>query len=62
MTEEILKTSNTLIKDREKEFLNLISHGQVGKVKEVVTWLGNHPENVKSVLDWIAKVVPVFPK
>lgn len=62
VTEEILKTSNTLVKDREKEFLNLISHGQVGKVKEVVTWLGNHPENVKSVLDWIAKVVPVFPK
>jgi hypothetical protein len=62
VTEEILKTPNTLIRDREKEFLNLISHGQVGKVQEVVTWLGNHPQKVKSVLDWIAQVVPVFPQ
>jgi hypothetical protein len=41
--------------------MNLMSHGQVNKVKEVVTWLGKHPEQVGSALDWITKVVPLFP-
>ena len=59
--QEILQTPEQSIRDREKEFMNLISHGQVNKVKEVVTWLGKHPEQVGSVLDWITKVVPVFP-
>jgi hypothetical protein len=60
VTEEILKTSNTLVKDREKEFLNLISHGQVGKVKEVVTWLGNHPDMVKQRLTWSLNIYKYF--
>ena len=59
--QEILQTPEQSIRDREKEFMNLMSHGQVNKVKEVVTWLGKHPEQVGSVLDWITKVVPVFP-
>jgi hypothetical protein len=60
--QQILNTPEQLIRDREKVFINLISHGQVTKVKEVVTWLGKHPDKVQSVLDWIVKVVPVFPK
>jgi hypothetical protein len=59
--QEILQTPEQSIRDREKEFMNLISHGQVNQVQEVVTWLGNNPEKVKSFLDWIIKVVPVFP-
>ena len=59
--QEILQTPEQSIRDREKEFMNLISHGQVNQVKEVVTWLGNNPNKVKSFLDWITKVVPVFP-
>ena len=58
--QEILQTPEQSIRDREKEFMNLISHGQVNKVKEVVTWLGKHPEQVGSALDWITKVVPLF--
>ena len=58
--QEILQTPEQSIRDREKEFMNLMSHGQVNKVKEVVTWLGKHPEQVGSVLDWITKVVPLF--
>jgi hypothetical protein len=59
--QEILQTPEQSIRDREKEFMNLISHGQVNQVKEVVTWVAKHPEQVGSVLDWITKVVPVFP-
>ena len=58
--QEILQTPEQSIRDREKEFMNLMSHGQVNKVKEVVTWLGKHPEQVGSALDWITKVVPLF--
>jgi len=54
--QEILQTPEQSIRDREKEFMNLMSHGQVNKVKEVVTWLGKHPEQVGSALDWITKV------
>jgi len=39
VTEEILSTSDNLIRDREKEFLNLISHGQMKTVGEFITWL-----------------------
>jgi hypothetical protein len=60
--QQILNTPQQLIRDRERVFINLISHGQVKKVTEVVSWLGNHPDRVQSVLDWIVKVVPVFPK
>ncbi|MBE9247766.1 ATP-binding protein [Dolichospermum sp. LEGE 00240] len=59
--QEILQTPEQSIRDREKEFMNLISHGQVNQVKEVVAWLGKNPDQVKSFLDWIVKVVPVFP-
>ncbi|MDB9310824.1 ATP-binding protein [Aphanizomenon sp. CS-733/32] len=59
--QEILQTPEQSIRDREKEFMNLISHEQVSKVKEVVTWLRNNPEKVKSLLDWVLKLVPVFP-
>ncbi|KHG41219.1 MAG: ATP-binding protein [Aphanizomenon flos-aquae KM1D3_PB] len=59
--QEILQTPDQSIRNREKEFMNLISHGQLNQVKEVVTLLGENPEKVKSFLDWIAKVVPVFP-
>ena len=58
--QEILQTPEQSIRDREKESMNLMSHGQVNKVKEVVTWLGKHPEQVGSALDWITKVVPLF--
>ena len=61
VTQEILNTPEKSIRDRENEFLNLMSHGQVNKVKEVVTWLRNNPEKVKSFLDWITKIVTVFP-
>ena len=60
--QQILNTPEKLITDREKVFINLISRGQVKKVTDVVTWLGNNPDKVRSVLDWIVKVVPVFPK
>ncbi|QJB46613.1 ATP-binding protein [Dolichospermum flos-aquae] len=59
--QEILQTPEQSIRGREKELMNLISHKQVEQVKKVVTWLGENPEKVKSFLDWIAKVVPVFP-
>ncbi|MFM6782666.1 MAG: ATP-binding protein, partial [Dolichospermum sp.] len=52
VTEEILNTSDNLIRDREKEFLNLISHGQMRQVGEFISWLKNNPDTVKQCLNW----------
>ncbi|MFM6224036.1 MAG: ATP-binding protein, partial [Dolichospermum sp.] len=60
--EEILNTSDNLIRDREKEFLNLISHGQMKQVGGFISWLKNNPDTVQTLLDWITKVLPFFPK
>ncbi|MFM6815336.1 MAG: ATP-binding protein, partial [Dolichospermum sp.] len=60
--EEILNTSDNLIRDREKEFLNLISHGQMRQVGEFISWVKNNPDKVRALLDWITKVLPFFPK
>ncbi|MFM6604239.1 MAG: AAA family ATPase [Dolichospermum sp.] len=62
VTEEILNTSDNLIRDREKEFLNLISHGQMRQVGEFISWVKNNPDKVRALLDWITKVLPFFPK
>lgn len=62
VTEEILNTSDNLVKDREKEFLNLISHGQMKEIGKFISWLKNHPDIVKQGLVWIAKMLPFFPK
>ena len=62
VTEEILNTSDNLIRDREKEFLNLISHGQMKQVGGFISWVKNNPDTVQTLLDWISKVLPFFPK
>jgi hypothetical protein len=60
--QEILNTPEKLIKDREHIFLQLISRGQLGQIQELVTWLKSNPVFVKSILDWMGKIMPVFPK
>ncbi|MFM5887954.1 MAG: ATP-binding protein, partial [Dolichospermum sp.] len=62
VTEEILNTSDNLIRYREKEFLNLISHGQMRQVGEFISWVKNNPDKVRDLLDWITKVLPFFTK
>ena len=59
VTEEILNTPDNLIRDREKELLNLISHKQMKQVGDFISWLKNHPETVKKVLVSIAKMLPL---
>ena len=56
--EEILNTSDKLIRNREKEFLNLISHGQMDTIGKLVSWLKNNPDAVKQGLVWITKILP----
>jgi hypothetical protein len=62
VTEEILNTSDNLIRDKEQEFLNLISRGQMKQVGQFISWVKNNPDTVQTLLDWISKVLPFFPK
>ncbi len=60
VTEDILNTSDNLVKDREKEFLNLISHGQMKKIGEFISWLKNHLDIVEQCLNWQLKLYKYF--
>lgn len=60
VTEDILNTSDNLVKDREKEFLNLISHGQMKEIGEFISWLKNHLDIVEQCLNWHLKLYKYF--
>jgi hypothetical protein len=60
-TQEILNTSEQFFAENQLVFLNLISHKQLAQVKNFVTWLTQNPDTVKTVLDWIPKLLPFLP-
>jgi hypothetical protein len=60
--QEIWNTNDAWLKNREKVFLNLMSHQQVKKFKTAISWLWQHKDDVPSILEWFAKVVTAFPK
>lgn len=60
VTEDILNTSDNLVKDREKEFLNLISHGQMKEIGKFISWLKNHLDIVEQCLNWQLKLYKYF--
>ncbi|MBD2133871.1 ATP-binding protein [Sphaerospermopsis sp. FACHB-1094] len=59
--QEILNTSEQFFEENKVVFLNLISHKQLAQVKNFVTWLTQNPDTVKTVLDWIPKLLPFLP-
>ncbi|MFM5981761.1 MAG: ATP-binding protein, partial [Sphaerospermopsis kisseleviana] len=59
--QEILNTSEQFFQENQLVFLNLISHKQLAQVKNFVTWLTQNPDKVKTVLDWIPKLLPFLP-
>ncbi|MFM2063604.1 MAG: hypothetical protein RLZZ507_3275 [Cyanobacteriota bacterium] len=59
-TQEILNTSEQFFAENQL-FLNLISHKQLDQVKNFVTWLTQNPDKVKTVLNWIPKLLTFLP-
>lgn len=50
--QEIWNTSADEIRNREKLFLNLLSHGQLREVNRAITWLGTYRDTIQQLLEW----------
>ncbi|NEQ34865.1 MAG: ATP-binding protein [Okeania sp. SIO3I5] len=57
---EIENTNAEKIKQREKVFLNLMSHEQVEQVTGVIKYLSENQETVKSIVKWVGKLAMYF--
>ncbi|NEO40986.1 MAG: ATP-binding protein [Moorea sp. SIOASIH] len=61
LIQELWQTNNPLLEDRQKVFLNLLSHSQAHQVTEAIKWISQHQEKVQTALPWVSKVSGVFP-
>ncbi|MBD2338348.1 ATP-binding protein [Calothrix sp. FACHB-156] len=59
--QEIWNTDDAWLKNRERVFLNLMSHQQVKKFKTAISWLWQHKNDVPPILEWFSKVLALFP-
>ena len=55
---EIENTNTEELKERELVFLKFMSRKQVDKVKDVINYLLEHKETVKSIAKWVGKLAP----
>lgn len=62
VVKKIQNSSETELQERQKIFLNLMSHKQAEKVTAVVRWMWEHKDEVPSILEWIGKVIAALPK
>ena len=53
---EVENTKAETLKQREKVFLNLMSHKQVKKVTDVIKYLSENKKAIKSVVKWVSKL------
>ena len=53
---EVENTNAETLKQREKVFLNLMSHKQVKKVTDVIKYLSENKKAIKSVVKWVSKL------
>ncbi len=58
--QELWQTNHQLLKDRQKVFLNLLSHSQADQVIEAIKWISQHQDKVKTALEWVSKVLAAF--
>jgi GTPase SAR1 family protein len=62
VVEELENSSEDWLTNRQKIFLNLMSHRQAQTVTNAIRWLWNHKDQLPSILEWLAKVSSAFPK
>lgn len=57
---EIENTDLEKIQQREKVFLNLMSHQQVEQVTNAIKYLSKNQEAIKSIVKWVSKLAAYF--
>jgi hypothetical protein len=60
--QEIWNTDEPSLQNRQKVFLNLMSHEQAKNVTTAIRWLWQHKDEVASTGEWFGKVSAAFPK
>lgn len=59
---EIENSDDDALQQREKVFLNLMSHKQLKQVTNVVRALWEHKDDVQSLVKWVGELAGAFPK
>lgn len=62
VVEEMESSSEDWLIDRQRVFLNLMSHRQAATVTTAIRWLWQHKDQLPTILEWLAKVSTAFPK
>ncbi len=62
VVEELENSSEDWLKERQRVFLNLMSHRQAQTVNSAIQWLWGHRDQLPSIVEWLAKVSSAFPK
>ncbi|MFM2428928.1 MAG: hypothetical protein RLZZ511_141 [Cyanobacteriota bacterium] len=62
VVEELENSNETWLTDRQRIFLNLMSHRQAQTVTQAIRWLWANKSELPSILQWLAKVASAFPK
>lgn len=62
VVKEIENSSEAALQERQRVFLNLMSHKQAENVTKAIHWLWQHKEEVPSILEWLGKVSAALPK
>jgi hypothetical protein len=62
VVEEMENSSEEWLRDRQKVFLNLMSHRQADTVNNAIRWLWAHKGELPTILEWLAKVTTAFPR
>ena len=62
VVEEMENSTEETLRDRQKVFLNLMSHRQSESVINAIRWLWKNKDELPTILEWLTKVVTAFPK
>jgi AAA ATPase domain len=62
VVEELENNNETWLTERQRVFLNLMSHRQAQTVTNAIRWLWDNKNELPSILQWLAKVSSAFPK
>lgn len=60
--QEISNSDDPSLQQRQKVFLNLMSHAQAQRVTLAIRWLWQHKEEIPSLLEWFARVSAALPQ
>ena len=62
VVKKIQNSTETELQERQKIFLNLMSHKQAEKITTAIRWMWGHKDEVPSILEWIGKIIAALPK